>query len=266
MNVGAELKRARLALGLTVLEVGHATRLRANIVDALENNDFAACGGEVFARGHVRSVAMALNLDPVPLLESMGAITAPTVLEALEPESLSIWQLKERAYRPSERRLWALILGIGLIIVIVLVWRANASADPVLDAADLPAVTSSATATVTPEPTPTTTPEPTQTATPAASQETATATPPQETDAAATTGALVITLECTQTSWVRITNDLGTVYEGTMRAGMTRVFASDSDATVRIGNAAGVSLIVNDELFGNLGAPGEVYRHTFHVA
>ena len=274
MTVGAELKRARLRLEYSVPDVASKTRIRADLITAIEADDFAACGGDVFARGHVRAIATALDLDPTPLLESMGANTAATALEALEPESLSIWQLKERAYKPSERRVWALIIIVGLVIVAALLWRANASAEPMLDAADLPAVTSSATATVIPEPTPTESPTESVTPTSSATAEpssaptevAATATPPQETDAAVLSGAIVLQLDSVQSSWVRITNAVGTIYEGTMRAGQTKVFTSDSDVTVRVGNAAGVMLTVNDVAYANLGQPGEVYRHTFRVA
>jgi hypothetical protein len=75
----------------------------------------------------------------------------------------------------------------------------------------------------------------------------------------------MLRLECADTSWVRITNADGTLYEGTMRAGDTRSVSSETDVTLRIGNAAGIALTVNDQDYGSLGVGGQVYTHTFRV-
>jgi len=255
MDVGSELKRARLARGLSVADMAEATRIRPSLIEAIEGNDFEACSGEVFARGHVRTIAAALELDPQPLLAVMGATGAPSVLEAVEPESLDIWELRSRANVPSEARTWAAIAITALAIVAGLIWHARASdAPPALDPSTLPSVTTSATATVTPEPTPT---SDTGSASPTSS-----ASGPAETVVG---GAVVLQLSCTETSWVRVTNADGTLFEGTMRAGDSKSVSSETDVTLRIGNAAGVTLVVNDQDYGSLGAPGEVYTHVFRV-
>ena len=44
---------------LTVDEVSTATRVRIPIVHAMEQDDFSRCGGDVYARGHVRTLARA---------------------------------------------------------------------------------------------------------------------------------------------------------------------------------------------------------------
>jgi cytoskeleton protein RodZ len=259
MDVGSALKRARLARGLEIADLVELTRIRASLITAIEANDFDACGGEVFARGHVRTIASSLDLDPHPLLESMGAIGTPSVLAAVEPESLDIWELRSRAQIPSEARTWAVIAVTALVIVAALVWRVRAAdASATLDPKTLPSVTSTATASVTPEPTPTATPSSTDTATP-----TAGATP--SSTSTVTGGAIVLQLDCTETSWVRVVDGNGTIFQGTLRSGDSKSVSSDTDITVTIGNAAGITLTVNDLGFGSLGAPGAVFTHTFRV-
>lgn len=254
MDVGSELKRARLSLGLSLADVAETTRVRSTLIEAIERNDFDACGGDVFARGHVRTIATALDLDPLPLLETMGGSSAPTVLAAVEPESLDIWELRSRAHVRSEARTWAVVALTALIIVAALVWRSRAAdAPPVLDPSSLPSVTTSATATVTPE----ASASPTQTSTSSAK--------PVSSSSTGAVGAIVLQIDCTDTSWVRITDVNGTVFEATMRAGDSKVLTSDTDLTVRVGNAAGVTLTVNDLDYGSLGAPGEVFTKTFRV-
>ena len=67
MSVGSALAAARQARGLSVDDVGAATRIRPHLVRAIEADDFAVCGGDVYARGHVRALAKAVGLDPEPL-------------------------------------------------------------------------------------------------------------------------------------------------------------------------------------------------------
>lgn len=65
-SIGTALKKARIAAGLTVDEVSSTTRVRIPIVHAIESDDFTRCGGDVYARGHIRTLARAVRLDPEP--------------------------------------------------------------------------------------------------------------------------------------------------------------------------------------------------------
>jgi cytoskeleton protein RodZ len=73
LSVGRALKQARIDAGLTVDDLTNATRVRIAIVHAIEADDFAPCGGDVYARGHIRTLAKAVHLDPAPLLAQYDA-------------------------------------------------------------------------------------------------------------------------------------------------------------------------------------------------
>jgi len=81
-SVGHALRQARIAAGLTVDDVSNATRVRIAIVHAIEQDDFGPCGGDVYARGHIKTLARAVDLDPAPLLARYdgdhGGRPAPT--------------------------------------------------------------------------------------------------------------------------------------------------------------------------------------------
>lgn len=72
-SIGRALTQARLRAGLTVEEVSAATRVRVPLVHAIERDDFTPCGGDVFARGHIRVLARGVGIDPKPLLEQYDA-------------------------------------------------------------------------------------------------------------------------------------------------------------------------------------------------
>jgi cytoskeletal protein RodZ len=81
-SIGRALQQARIDTGLTVDEVSSSTRVRIPIVHAIEQDDFSRCGGDVYARGHIRMVARAVGVDPDPLVaqydDDHGGRPSPT--------------------------------------------------------------------------------------------------------------------------------------------------------------------------------------------
>ena len=68
MSIGAELAEARRQAGLTIEQVSQRTRIRAAIIEGIERDDFSVCGGDFYARGHIRAIARAAGADPEPLV------------------------------------------------------------------------------------------------------------------------------------------------------------------------------------------------------
>ena len=76
-QIGEKLQDARLAAGLTARQVTERTRITAEVLHRIEAGQFEQCGGDVYARGHIRAYASAVGLDPEPLLAEYGAIRLP---------------------------------------------------------------------------------------------------------------------------------------------------------------------------------------------
>ncbi len=73
MSIGATLGSARRRAGLTVSEVSHSTRVTEPIIRGIELDDYAACGGDFYARGHIRAIARAVGEDPLPLIDEFDS-------------------------------------------------------------------------------------------------------------------------------------------------------------------------------------------------
>ena len=73
MSIGATLAAARRRAGLTVGEVSQQTRVTEPIIAGIEHDDYAACGGDFYARGHIRAIARAVGEDPSPLIDEFDA-------------------------------------------------------------------------------------------------------------------------------------------------------------------------------------------------
>ena len=72
-SLGAALRAAREAAGVTVEQVSADTRIRATLVRDLEADRFDSSGGAVYARGHLRAIATSVGADPAPLVARFDA-------------------------------------------------------------------------------------------------------------------------------------------------------------------------------------------------
>lgn len=72
-SIGRALQQARIDAPLTVDQVSAITRVRIPIVHAIEQDDFSRCGGDVYARGHIRTLARAVGIDAAALVEQYDA-------------------------------------------------------------------------------------------------------------------------------------------------------------------------------------------------
>ena len=127
MSIGDTLAEARRQAGLTVTQVSQQTRIRETIIRGIERGDFSACGGDFYARGHIRSIARVVGVDPDALIaEYDAAHGAPHSIRAAEVfEPSTPIKLKER------RRLnWsvAMVLALAVIVGYVIYHTVSSSA------------------------------------------------------------------------------------------------------------------------------------------
>ncbi len=224
MSIGDTLAEARRQSGLTVTQVSERTRIRETIIRGIEQNDFSACGGDFYARGHIRSIAAAVGADPEPLIrdydEEHGALEAIRAADVFEPS---------RPLRIRERRSlnWSVAMILALLVVIGYgaYHLVSSSSHPKSPAAAAPAPSRS---------TPATSPAASPTASPASQD-------------------VVIRLTAVQDCWVYLTNNHGsTIYSGIVPAGSTQTWKESQAVNLRLGNPGGVVLTVN----GKKDSPG----------
>ncbi len=72
---GALLKDARNALGLSLQDVAAMTRIPRTMLSHLEANRYDEYSADVFVRGHLRSYARELKLDPETIIQAFDRHT-----------------------------------------------------------------------------------------------------------------------------------------------------------------------------------------------
>jgi cytoskeletal protein RodZ len=220
VGIGDTLAEARRQAGLTTMQVSQQTRIRDSIVRAIEQGDFSPCGGDFYARGHIRSIADVVGVDPVPLIreydEEHGAPGAMRASQIFEPAT----PIKIREPRN---------LHLGRVLAVALLAVIGFGAYHVVSARG---AHSSATAAA--KVAPAVTAKPTVTAKPATHQATV---PKNE---------AVIKLVATSDCWVGLSSPTGqSLYQGLVPAGQTMTWDEKHPVSLVIGNPPGVRLTVN---------------------
>ena len=252
MSIGETLGQARRESGLTVKQVSEHTRIRETVIRRIEQDDYSLCGGNFYARGHIRSIARMLGVDSDPLIREYdenhgGAPGAPAVATAFEPE---------QPLRFRERRTpnWSAAMAATLVLVLVYgvfqVFKGEEDRAPA-PVAGSPAVTATGSGHgdthalgETPRPTPS-----------------AEAKPPAE---AIGEDEVVVGIRATEQSWVNVRDAEGKVlFSAMVPKGQQREWRAQKRLRVLIGNAAGVVLTVNGKELGVPGEDGQVLRLTF---
>src|SRR6516165_2742873 len=115
VSVGDALAQARSQAGLTIAQVSQRTCIRETIVRGIEHDDFSGCGGDFYARGHIRSIARVVGLDADELLREYdtthGAPDAITAAEVFEPST----PIKLRERRSPN---WSILMVVVLALVL----------------------------------------------------------------------------------------------------------------------------------------------------
>lgn len=272
--LGRALAAAREARGQSVAEVAAAINLRETVVRAIEQDDFSLCGGDVYARGHLRAYARQVGLDPAPLLETYaaqhgGARRVPTSESPAPvptgPVPVAPLRSRERAGGvPLERSgpNWSMVVGAVLAVVVVLlvVQLVSDLRSPRRPTSEVAAPVTTATAGATPSPgatSGTTAPpsaDPTGTEAPTAPAPTTTSRP----------RGVAIALRLTGDSWVSVRDAAGrTVFSGLLSKGDARNFTDGKALRLTLGSAGDVQLTVNGKQIGPAGGKGQVVRLEF---
>ena len=115
MSIGATLAAARRRAGLTVSEVSQRTRVTEPIIRGIEQDDYAACGGDFYARGHIRAIAHAVGEDPSPLIDEFDS----TWRSAAEITAAEVFQPAMPLRKRERRRVrWTAFLAVLVLAVL----------------------------------------------------------------------------------------------------------------------------------------------------
>ncbi|WP_018504612.1 helix-turn-helix domain-containing protein [Parafrankia discariae] len=239
-SLGSSIAAARRAAGLTIDDVSDRTRIRASLIERIEQDDFSGCGGSVYARGHLRSIATTLGLEPGPLLAVYDAghehVPSPVVVASPEFDPLHGGGGRGRGFGGFR---WVPAMIISLVVVCALALVAlllpSGGGDSDDTATPRPSASPSAPAgpaSPGPSPVPTTPPPP---------------------------GVNVRMQALDAQSWLEVRDDSDKVlFAQLLQRGDSREVSSEGALEIKMGNAGAVDLSCNGTRLDRAGGSGEV--------
>ena len=247
-SFGEELRREREIRGISLKEIADATKISKRFLEALERNDHRTLPAPVFTRGFVREYSRYVGLSSEEMVNrynfaaaSDDRIDKPPQIEkyaATPPRDISPKPKPKRGIPPAYARvnrnaIVTLFIAIALAGVAYFAYlhkqrERDADAAVAVPVAAKPIVAPPVAATAPP----------------------------------ADSSMLRLSLEATDDSWVTLDVDGKTVLNDELAQGEKRTFeATDRFRFRTIGNAAGITIRLNDLEIPPLGADGEVVKN-----
>ena len=241
MSLGSLISKARKDAGLSIDDLSAATNVRGTLLREMEADNFSQCGGETYARGHLRNIAIKLNVDP------------QIFLTAFEDEQMHVDRTMQDLFvennvmrEPKEVRKvsWKVLATISVASLFV-----AGLAQIIVTDNSTPDIPVAVEETATPAPTSTEEVTPTEEATVSTGQ-----------------GVEVVINAVRAKSWLFVSDSSGRVlFSGQIARGVTKTFSSDQQLNLKIGNAGGVDLSVNGKKIDSVGADGQVVSVSYGV-
>jgi cytoskeletal protein RodZ len=228
-SIGPKLRKARIDRALSIEEIAWRTRIRPDLLRALEDEEFASIGHQAFVRGHLSSYARFLGIDSQGLCEEFESTQDGSPASSIE-------ELDRKAkVAPKQRRpkwLIAAMLSGGALV-------AAAAVGVLGGQTERPTAQASVLAT--------------QAAHPSASAK-------GVAPLTAKTAKVTLQIEVLTGTRVSVLADGKQFFDGMLDAGQTREFFARKTIDIVAADGGGVRLTLNGKSLGTAGPSGAVFR------
>ncbi len=230
MSVGTTLREMRKSAGFTVEQLAARTRIPASVIEDLEKDNFATCGGPTYARGHIRTISKVCGVGDSEVLiafESQTISLSKSIRDLLNDTNATT-NKKER--KPIS---WKSLSGVAAGVMALGIFGAAIFSNG--NESNTVLTSSSSSNENNNQPV-----------------------------ADAKKGVKVVVTGVNGLSWIAVNDSAGiTQFSGRIRQGEVRTFSDNQLIYLVVGNAGAVSLKVNGEDLGVPGKVGEVVRLEF---
>ncbi|MEY4087249.1 MAG: hypothetical protein RIU70_359 [Actinomycetota bacterium] len=242
MTLGSTIRDAREAARLSIESLSESTSIRMGLLNEMENNNFSHCGGDTYARGHLRNIAARVGINPQVFLDLYNEehSTEHRAIQDLLVEN-NVMQVP----REEKTLSWKVpaIISIAVLVVIgfVQIVISNQSSDT--------PVTTQPTVAASANPTPATSHAPAAQVSPSIT--------PQS-------GPIILAIAATRgNSYIDIVVDGKHVSKGSFFQGDSKTFQGNTAISIYLSNPAGLDLTLNGKQLPPLGGQNEEVRRTF---
>jgi len=246
MTLGSTIRDAREAARISLESLSDATSIRMGLLSEMESNNFKHCGGDIYARGHLRNIAAIIGLNPqilIDLYNEEHAIESQRIQDSLVDNN--VIQVPREKKSLSWKVPAVTSVAILLVIAVVQIVMSNQSPSQVAT----PSVSATPSASTTPSTTPSATPTTSAVAAPSATT---------------THGPVSLVISASRgNSYIDIIVDGKEVEKGSIFQGESKTYKGSAVISVYFSNPAGLDVTFNGKLLAPLGGQNEEVRRTF---
>ena len=245
MSLGSLITQARKSAGLSIEDLSASTNIRSSLLREMESDSFSNCGGETYARGHIRNIATKLGVDPLIFITAFEEeqMHADRSMKDLLVEN-SVMKQPEEARKVSWKVLATISVASLFVVGLAQIIISNTSTVEI----PKPITSSTTSSSATPSPTATE------------------STPTEQASVSTGTGVQLIVSASRAKSWLFVSDAAGrTLFSGQIAQGTVKTFSTDVSLNVKVGNAGGVDLTVNGKKVDSIGGDGQVVSVSYGV-
>ena len=244
MTLGQFMKSARESAGLSIDELANRTSIRPGLLLEMEKNNFINCGGDTYARGHLRNIAPIIKVDAQTLIDLYNdehSTESRKIHDMLVENNVTGIPTERKTISPKTLALVSIVVLAAIAVGQIIISNSKTTVAPA------PIVSKSATAT----------PSATASAAPSTS---ATA----ENVAPSATGEMKLTIAATRgNSNIDVVVDGQHLFKGPIFQGDSKSFSAPNSISIYLSNAGDLDLTLNGEKLSSLGMRNQEIRKTF---
>lgn len=242
-SFGQLLRQIREEKGLTLEQAEEETKIRKFYLRALEEENFAVMPAQVYAVGFVRKYCIFLGIDEQEMIYRYKQLSGGTRKEEETPAA-QVTSYEEKP--PFISRVSSRNLAAAVVFLVLAIWLGTYASDYLAqrgiekkDPITKPPVTDNQNK------------QPQQ---------------PQQQPPVTQLSEVKVVLTGTAACWYRVQVDDQPAEQGMLQNGVTKEYKGQNKITVKLGNAGGATVAVNDQDPTYLGANGEVVTREYTVS
>lgn len=242
MTLGTTIRDAREAARVSIESLSESTSIRIGLLTEMESDNFKHCGGDTYARGHLRNIAQRIGLNPqilIDLYNQEQAVESQRIQDSLVDNNII------QVPREKKSLSWKVpaLFSVAILIVIAIVQIAVSNQSTTQTPAPVVSASASASASAVASTSPTPQPSPSK---------------------SVQAGPVSLVISAPRgNSYIDIIVDGKEVEKSSIFQGETKSYKGATTISVYFSNPAALDVTYNGKLIAPLGGENQEVRRTF---
>ena len=240
MTLGTTIRDAREAARISIESLSESTSIRIGLLNEMESDNFKHCGGDTYARGHLRNIAQRIGLNPqilIDLYNQEQAVESQRIQDSLVDNNIMAVPREKKSLSWKIPAVFSVVILVVIAAVQIVVSNQSTTQTPAPVVSASASASAVASSSVTPEPKP---------------------------SKSTSTGPVSIVISAPRgNSYIDIIVDGKEVEKSSIFQGEKKSYQGLTSISVYFSNPAALDVTYNGKLIAPLGGENQEVRRTF---